>query len=264
MSALADRATALRALHVPGDPLILVNVWDAASARAVAGVPGCRALASASHSIAAALGHGDGEEVTREAMLDVVATICAATTLPVSADLERGYAADAGGVRETIALALAAGAVGANIEDSVGDGLRPAAEAAARIAAARAAADDAGVPFVLNARTDAYLHGDGGPEDRLGLALERGRAYAEAGGDCIFVPGVRDPDAIRALADGMGTPVSVIAGPSSPPLAELAAAGVARISIGPGGMGIALAALAHEAAGLLAGGAPPAALGFRP
>ncbi len=263
MSAAA-RAEALRALHAPGDPVVLVNVWDAASARAVAGVPGCRALATASHAIAAALGVADGEALSRDDMLSAVARVCAATDLPVSADLERGYGEDAAGVGATVAATIEVGAVGANLEDSLGSGeLRPVAEAAARVAAARAAGDAAGVPFIINARTDVFLHSEGREEDRLERALERGRTYAAAGGDCVFVPGVRDVETIRALVDGMGAPVSVLAGAGSPPLAELARAGVARISIGPGGMGIALAALARATEGLLAGGAPPASLGFR-
>jgi 2-methylisocitrate lyase-like PEP mutase family enzyme len=249
-----EKAEALRALHVAGDPLVLVNAWDAASARVVASAPGCAAVATASWSIAAAHGYPDGEQIPRDEMIAAVGLIARSVDLPVTADLERGYS-DAG---ETIALAIEAGAVGCNLEDSDEDALRPTAEHAARVAAARANGEELDVPVVINARTDAYLVGLPA-EERLAAAIERGEAYMDAGADCIFVPGLRDIEAIAELCTHF--PVSVI---GALPRAELAAAGVSRISYGPGGMGIALAALRREAEALLAGGAPPADLGFRP
>src|SRR5262245_36866651 len=144
-----EKADALRALHVAGDPVVLVNAWDAASARAVANAPGCRAIASASGAIAAAHGYPDGEAISRDEMIAVVGLIAHSVELPVSADLERGYQ-DAG---ETIALAIEAGVVGCNLEDSEDDGLRPTEEHAARVAAARANGEELGVPIVSNART---------------------------------------------------------------------------------------------------------------
>jgi len=251
-----EKAEALRALHVAGDPVVLVNVWDAASARVVASAPGCAAIATASWSIAAAHGFGDGEEIPRDEMVAAVGLIARTVELPVTADLERGYA-DAG---ETIALAIEAGAVGCNLEDSdPGDVLRPTAEHAARVAAARANGEELGVPVVINARTDVWIHGGVPPEERVAAAIERGEAYMDAGADCIFVPGLRDLDAIKELCSHF--PVSVI---GALPRAELAAAGVSRISYGPGGMGIAYAALRREAETLLGGGPPPADLAFRP
>jgi 2-methylisocitrate lyase-like PEP mutase family enzyme len=260
---LSAQAERLRALHVPGDPVILVNVWDAASARTVAALPGCRAIATASWGIAAAHGVPDGEHLSREDMLAAVGRIAAATELPVTADLERGYGDEPRQVAETVAGAIAVGVVGANLEDGTRDATRPLAATATharKVQMARGRAEAEGVPFVINARTDVFLRGAGGLED----ALERGRAYAEAGADCIFVPGVRDLETVAALVEGMPVGVNVLATPAGPSLADLAGAGVARISHGPGPMGVALAALRGAAEELLARGELPADLAFRP
>ena len=263
MTEIADKAERLRALHVPGDPLLLVNAWDAASARTVAALPDCHAVATASWSIAAAHGVPDGEALDRDAMIDAVRTIASSVDLPVTADLERGYGDEPRDVAETIAMAIDAGAVGANLEDGAADADRPLAAVASharKVRVARGRADAEGVPFVINARTDVFLRGAGGVEE----ALERGRAYAEAGADCIFVPGVRDPEVIAALVAGLPIGMSVLATPGGPTLDELAALGVARISLGPGPMGVALAALRRAAETVLARGDPPADLAFRP
>ncbi len=258
MSAQREKAEELRRLHGAPEPLVLVNVWDAVSARVVAAAPGCRALATASWSIAAARGFEDGEVISREEMLAAIALVASAVELPVTADLERGFG-DAG---VTVAAAIEAGAVGCNLEDSIGTGgLWPAEEHAAVVAAARAAGDVAGVPLVINARTDVFLEqGTGGVEE----AVERGRQYLEAGADCIFVPGVRDVATLEALVAGMGGPISVFGSAGGPSLAEYARIGVARVSYGPGPLGVAMAALAHAAEGLLAGGDPPPELAYRP
>ena len=260
MSTQREKAEELRRLHAAPEPLVLVNVWDAASAKVVAGSAGCRAIATASWAIAAAHGLPDGEALSREAMLAAVAVVARAVELPVTADLERGY----GDVRVTVEGALEAGAVGCNLEDSDGaGGLWPAQEHAAVVAAARAAGDAAGIPLVINARADVYLTDVIPPDERLLATLERGAAYLEAGADCIFVPGVRDVTTIASLAREMGGPISVLAGAGGPTLAELAAAGVARVSYGPGPQGVAMAALARAAESLLAGGEPPADLAYR-
>jgi 2-methylisocitrate lyase-like PEP mutase family enzyme len=136
------------------------------------------------------------------------------------------------------------------------------AEHAERVAAAREAGDQAGVPLVINARTDVFLAEVGAPEERVGLALGRGREYVQAGADCIFVPGARDPGDLRRLVEGMGAPVSVLALPGGPSPAELQRLGVARMSLGPGSLGVAMAALRAAAEQLLAGGDLPAGLGF--
>jgi 2-methylisocitrate lyase-like PEP mutase family enzyme len=259
-----EKAEALRRLHHDRELLVLVNVWDAATARTVAAAPGCRALATASWSVAAAHGLPDGEAMSRDAMLAAMERIASAVDLPVSADLEAGYGATAADVGETIAQAIEAGAVGCNLEDGARPGLRPADEHAERVAAARDAGERAGVPFVINARTDVFLAKVGEPEEREALALERGRAYAAAGADCIFVPGLVDPVVIERLVAAMGAPISLIATPSGPPLAELERLGVARVSVGPGSMGVAMAALQRAAGTLIARGPAPAELAFRP
>jgi 2-methylisocitrate lyase-like PEP mutase family enzyme len=261
-----EKAEDLRSAHLEPGLLVLVNVWDAASARTVAAVPGCRALATASWSIAAAHGVPDGEVVGRDTMLAAVGRIAAAVELPVSADLEAGFGTTAADVRETVARAIAAGAVGCNLEDgtpAAGESLRPAAEHAERVAAARAAGEAAGVPLVLNARTDVFLAEVGDAAGRVEHALERGRAYVAAGADCVFVPGALDPPQLRRLVAGMGAPVSVLGTPTGPSPAELEALGVARMSLGPGSMGAAMAALRVAAEQLIGGGALPAELAFR-
>ena len=159
MTSQREKAQELRRLHEAPEPLVLVNAWDAVSARVVAAAPGCRAIATASWSIAAAHGFPDGEAIPREAMLAAVALVASAVELPVTADLERGY----GDASVTVAGAIEAGAVGCNLEDSTGTGgLWPAEEHAAVVAAARAAGELADVPIVINARTDVFLRGAGG------------------------------------------------------------------------------------------------------
>jgi 2-methylisocitrate lyase-like PEP mutase family enzyme len=250
MSAAA-RGEQLRRLHDDEPLLVMVNVWDAVSARLVAELPGCRALATASQSIAESHGYRDGEQIPRDLMIDAVARIAAAVELPVSADLEAGY----GDVGETVRRAVAAGAVGANIEDQ----MRPLPEAAAMMAAAVAAADGEGVPFALNARTDAYLRGgdrDGG--ELMEEAIARGRAFLDAGATCVFVPGRLEAAEIEALVAGIGVrKLSVLAGPGFPSGSELEAMGVARISFGPWTQRLALTALLDAGADLLAGGSLP-------
>ncbi|MEV8095127.1 isocitrate lyase/phosphoenolpyruvate mutase family protein [Kitasatospora sp. NPDC085879] len=223
-----SRAERLRDLHRPGDPLVLANVWDAVGARLVAAA-GAPAIATASASASWTLGVPDGEGLAREDAVALVARVARAVDLPVTADLESGYGATPAEVGETVAAALAVGAVGVNLED----GTRPVAEHAERVAAARAAADAAGVPLWINARTDVFLLGLGEPEDRLEEAVRRAKEYLAAGASGIFVPGVRDLAVVEALAAAVPAPLNVLAGPGAPSVAELAAAGVARISFGP-------------------------------
>ncbi|MER7687608.1 isocitrate lyase/phosphoenolpyruvate mutase family protein [Streptomyces sp. NPDC097610] len=237
-----ETALAFRALHIPGRPLVLPNAWDTASARLVEEA-GTAAVATTSAGLSWDLGTADGDRLDRDRALGVVARIAAAVRVPVSADIESGYAKDAAGVADTIRAVLAAGAVGVNIEDAlydgegdggegVGDGgrgpLRPVAEQAERIAAARAAADAAGVPLFINARIDTVLRGAGGVEE----TLERAAAFLAAGADGIFVPGAVDPGTVKSLVAGVEGPLNVLVGPGAPSVAELAALGVARISTG--------------------------------
>lgn len=230
-------ATAFRALHTPGTPLVLPNAWDVASARVVEAA-GAAAVATTSAGLAWALGAADGDRLTRERALGAVAAIAAAVDVPVTADIESGYAPDAAGVADTVRAVLAAGVVGVNIEDALHGAdrpLRPVAEQAERIAAARGAADAAGVPLFVNARVDTYLRGVGEePRARLALTLERAAAFLAVGADGVFVPGAVDPAAVKALVEGIDGPVNVMAGPGAPPVAELAALGVARVSVGSG------------------------------
>ncbi|MFE2261596.1 isocitrate lyase/PEP mutase family protein [Streptomyces griseosporeus] len=241
---LRDRALAFHALHVPGRPLVLPNAWDLASARLVEDA-GAAAVATTSAGLAWALGAADGDQVDRGRALAVVADVAAAVRVPVSADIESGYAADPDGVAETVRAVLAAGAVGVNIEDALhgGGGLRPVAEQAERIAAARAAADGAGVPLFVNARIDTFLQGAGGVDE----TLERAAAFRAAGADGVFVPGVVEPGTVKLLVDGVDGPLNVMAGPGAPAVAELAALGVARVSVGSA-VAQAVHALVHRAA----------------
>jgi 2-methylisocitrate lyase-like PEP mutase family enzyme len=246
-----EKAAELLRLHTDPELLVMVNVWDVASARVVAALPGCRALATASYSIAASLGYPDGEQLPVTEMIAAVGRIAAAVPLPVSADLEAGY----GDVDSTVRAAIGVGVVGANIEDQ----LRPLPEAVAAVAAAVRAGQAEGVDFVLNARTDAYLEGgDREPAVVLADAVERGRAFLDAGASCVFVPGRLDADTVARLVEGIGRQrVSVLAGPGTPSGAELAELGVARVSYGPWTQRVALTALADAGAELLAGGSLP-------
>ena len=249
MSAQAQRADALRALHVPGDPLVLVNAWDVASAQTVAAHPACRAVATGSAGVAASLGYGDQEQMPVAEALAAVGRIARAIDLPLTADLEAGYG-DAGA---TAAGAIAAGAVGMNLEDADHAGaagaIVPVDAHAAAVAQAVAAGAAVGVGLVVNARTDVFLREVGPAGDRVALAAERLNAYLAAGAVCGFAPGLTDPDAIGELVRAVDGPVSVLARPGSPGVAELAALGVARISVGPFPFRAALATTAAYAAG---------------
>ena len=174
-AATAAKAHELQRLHRDPELLLVVNVWDVITARVVADTPGTKALATASHSIAAAYGYPDGEQIPRDLMIEAVGRIAAAVDLPVTADLEAGYG-DAG---ETVARAIDVGIVGANLEDQ----MKPLPDAVRAVEAAVAAGERAGIPFVLNARTDAFVKaGDRNPADVLAEAVERGRAFLDAGG----------------------------------------------------------------------------------
>jgi 2-methylisocitrate lyase-like PEP mutase family enzyme len=249
----ASKATELLRLHQDPELLIVVNVWDVITAKVVAGVEGTRALATASHAIAASRGYPDGEVIPRDEMIHEVGLIAAATGLPVTADLEGGY----GDAAETVRRAIGVGVVGANIEDQ----LKPLAEAAAQVEAVMKAAAAEGVPdFVLNARTDAFLLAGGrDPELTLADAVERGRAFLDAGAPVVFVPAFLDERQITVLVDAFGPQrLSVIALPGVPLPPRLAELGVARISYGPRPQHVALTALADLVATVHAGGEVPA------
>lgn len=250
MSNQTTKAQTFRSLHVPGRPVILFNVWDAGSAKAVT-ASGAQALATGSWAVAAAHGFTDGERMPFDLSLANLQRIVAATDLPVTIDLESGYGADPVAVGETVARALRAGAIGFNIEDSLpeNESLRTESDQATRLKAARAAADALGIPAFLNARTDVFFQT--GPEHHdkgmVEAALERGRLYAGAGADGLFVPGLADERLIARLVKASPLPVNIMVGERTPPAARLAELGVARISHGPGPYLLVMRALENAA-----------------
>lgn len=247
MSTQQEKAERLRTLHLDPAILVLVNAWDVASARAVAEVPGCHAIATASHSVAEAHGYEDGENIPRDLMLATVARIAAAVDLPVTADLESGF----GDVPDTVSAAVRAGAVGGNIED----GMRPLSDAVRAVDAAAEAGRDVG--FVLNARTDAYLRDWSGRSSAaadLHEAVRRGTAFLQAGADCVFVPGCRTREHIEELVAAFGAGrLSLLGVPGQLSPGELEALGVARVSYGPFPQRWALEALTDRARELMRG-----------
>ncbi|MEV4774463.1 isocitrate lyase/PEP mutase family protein [Microbacterium sp. LWH12-1.2] len=249
----ASKAQALVGLYEAPEILRVINVWDVVSARAVAGLPETTAIATAGHGIAATFGYADGN-IPRDIMLDMVGRIAAAVEFPVTADLDDGYG-DAG---ETTRLAIAAGVVGANIEDR----LKPLDESVANVEAVVKAAEAEGVPFVLNARTDAFVRAGHRPiEESIADAIQRGRAYLDAGATCIFVPGLLDANVTRQLVDGIGErKISVIGVPGALAASAYETLGVARISFGPLPQRVALTALQDLASSLYAGGVVPTGL----
>jgi len=261
ISTTAEKAELLRSLHVPGDPLIVTNVWDAITARTVAGAPGVKALATASHSISEAHGVEDGEGLDVDDMLTAARIVIRAVDLPVSVDFEKAYATDAAGTLDNVFRLIEEGAAGLNLEDSIGQAKAPLYDIdtqVSKIAAARQAGDRAGVPIVINARVDALA----GDPDSFDDAVTRANAYLDAGADCAFVLGLGTDDLVKAALDRIHGKVSVISNPSSVPLARLAELGVSRVSFGPGTLGLTLSHLRDAATTLTARGDYPAELGF--
>lgn len=245
-------ATEFLRLHRDPELLTLVNVWDVISAQVVAGTTGTRALATASHGIAATLGFEDGENIPVDQMLDMCGRIARAVDLPVSADLEGGY----GDAPDTVRRAIGLGIVGANIEDQ----LKPIVEAAGQVEQIMAAATEEGVPdFVLNARTDAFVKaGDRDPDDVLADAVERTKAYVDAGAPVVFVPGKLNEQQVATLVAAIGPQrLTLIGVPGSLPLAKLQELGVARVSYGPNPQRVALTALQELVEDVHAGGGLP-------
>lgn len=227
---MTDKAAAFRRLHVRGDPLLLFNIWDAGSAGIVAET-GANALATGSWSVAAAQGFGDGEQMPLELAIANLRRIVRAVELPVTIDLEGGYGREPERVAASVRAALEAGAVGCNLEDRIvgGEGRYPLEEQCRRLRAARDAAP--AERFFVNARTDVFLQAP--PEAHEGLideALERGRAYADAGADGLFVPGLADERLIGRICEAAPLPVNIMVWKGTPPLPRLAELGAARIS----------------------------------
>ena len=232
-----EKALRFTRLHVPGKPLILFNIWDAGSARAVADA-GASAIATGSWSVAAANGFSDGEELPLVVALDNIRRIVgAASDLPVTLDFEGGYAADIAGLKENVGKVLDTGAVGINFEDQVvgGDGLYSIDVQSARISAVRETAHDRSIPLFINARTDVFLkNGPDTHDGHLADAIERAVAYADAGASGLFAPGLKDPKLISDLCAASPLPVNIMVMSDTPSNWEMAALGVARISYGPG------------------------------
>jgi methylisocitrate lyase len=234
MTDQSAKARAFRDLHVPGRPLLLFNVWDAGSTKAVEKA-GARAIATGSWSVAAANGYGDGEKVPLALAIENVARIVAATQLPVSLDIESGYGRDPRDVGQTVQKAAAAGAIGCNLEDSFPETgkLRDAADQIERVRHARQVADRS--LFFINARTDVFFQKPANEHDDAMLeeAVRRANAYAEAGADGIFVPGLADPKLIARFVKAVSLPVNIMISGTTPAFDVLAAAGAARLSHGP-------------------------------
>jgi 2-methylisocitrate lyase-like PEP mutase family enzyme len=249
---LENASAELLRLHADPSLLTVVNVWDAISAQVVADTPGTAALATASHSIAASWGYEDGEQIPVESMIEACRRIVAATTLPVTADLEGGY----GDPAETVRRAIGVGVVGCNLEDQ----LRPLAESVRHVEGVMDAVGAEGVPdFVLNARTDVLLKaGDRDRAEVLAEAAERCAAYLEAGAPVVFVPGKLTEDEVAGLVDVLGPQkLTLIGVPGNPPLARLEELGVARVSYGPHSQRVALTALQQLVESVQAGGGLP-------
>jgi len=255
----SNRGTVFRDLHREGT-FVLPNAWDAASAAVIVSA-GARAVATTSSGISWANGHPDGEHMSRNEVVESIAKIVHAVDVPVSADIEGGYGSSADDVAVTIDAVIAAGAVGVNLEDRNwpgGSGLREVADQCERIAAARKTADRMDSVFTMNARTDVFLAGVGDPEEREELTAERGKQYAQAGADCLFVPGIADIETIARVAETSPLPVNILLDPGrGPNISELTKVGVRRISVGGSLATTALAAVLLATKALLNGDDEP-------
>src|SRR5881296_74927 len=228
-----EQAEAFRRLHREGGILVLPNAWDVITARLIESA-GFAAIATSSAGVAWALGYADGERISRGEMLAVVRRIASSASVPVTADMEAGYGTTPEAAAETARGVIAAGAVGLNLEDRTNDGrLADVGLQQDRIRAMREAGAAAGVPLVINARTDAFEVKDWSPTERLTAAVRRANAYRAAGADCLFVPHVSDATTIGRLAREIDGPLNIIAGPPAPPIPELERLGVRRASLGP-------------------------------
>ncbi|MFZ2063500.1 MAG: isocitrate lyase/phosphoenolpyruvate mutase family protein [Candidatus Binatus sp.] len=250
------KAEAFRAMHDRSRILVLPNAWDAMSARVIEEA-GASAIATTSAGVAFSVGYPDGEAIPRDEMIAAIARISRVVTIPVTADIESGFARDTRELAETIRRVIDAGAVGINLEDQVHDGiprLYDLDQAVDRVRAAREAADSAGVPVVINARTDVYLLGIGEPETRFAHAIRRANAYRKAGADCLFLPAVTRRAEIEQIVPALDGPLNLLAFPGIPTIPELERLGVARLSVGTRLTLNAMSALKKTAAELLSTG----------
>jgi 2-methylisocitrate lyase-like PEP mutase family enzyme len=252
VSELVQKAEQLRALHHGNRTLVLPNIWDPGGARMMEWL-GYPAVATASASVAYSLGYDDRQQITLDAMVDVVGRVASAVKVPVTADLEWGYAEEPGEVAENMRRVLQAGAVGINLEDSIREGevLFPIDYQVARIRAVREMANQEGVPLFINARTDVFWPiVPGTPEEKLEEAIRRARAYLEAGGDCFYPILLGDLETLKRIYEATKAPINVLAPTSKATLEELEEAGIARVSLGPALMWAALTTMRNIAVGL--------------
>lgn len=232
----SEKAAALRSLHTRGSLLVLPNVWDPLGAR-ILQAKGYPAVATASAAISASLGFKDGERIKRSTLLDILGRIARSVEVPVTADIEGGYARTASELDDTIRAVIDAGVVGVNIEDGIGDGgaLRPVDDQCARISAVRESAARRGLHLVINARIDSYHAAavftvtDDATED----AVSRAAAYARAGADCVYPIGPGDEKTVRVLRARIASPINILGSLDAAPLAVLESIGVNRVSFGP-------------------------------
>jgi 2-methylisocitrate lyase-like PEP mutase family enzyme len=235
MSTQKEKAELFKSLHIKGSPLILFNIWDAGSAKAIEQA-GAKAIATGSWSVAAANGFDDGEKIPIELVFANLERIVGSVDLPVTLDFEGGYATNIAQLKENIRGLIAAGGIGLNFEDRIvgGDGLHSIEDQSARIEAIRDAADTAGIPLYINARTDVFLQTYPAKHDEAQVeqALERAAAYAKAGASGLFAPGLRDPNLIKKLCEASSLPVNILVLPDTPATKTMAELGVARISYG--------------------------------
>jgi 2-methylisocitrate lyase-like PEP mutase family enzyme len=237
MKSQEQKALAFHALHKQGDPLIIFNIWDAGTAKAAAEV-GAKAVATGSWGVAAANGYPDGENVPLGFVIENIRRIANSVDVPVSLDFEGGYSTEPDQLHKNIELVIDAGVVGVNFEDRIvnGEGLYSIEEQCERIKAIRKAADDASLPFFINARSDVVLPLPPAQHSiaHLDQLIERTNSYARAGASGFFAPGLIDPDLIRKLCDISPLPVNILVVTGVPTSRELADLGVARISYGGG------------------------------
>lgn len=251
----AARAHLFAGMHRGPEVLVIANAWDAASAR-VFEKAGMRAVGTTSAGIAWCHGHPDTDRLPREVLVAATREIAAAVDVPVTADLLNGLGPSTRDVVATVEAVLACGVVGVNLEDATDDGPRlfDVAEQVEKIRAVREAAARAGIPLVINARTDGFWLKLGKESERLKTSIERANRYREAGADCLFVPAVIDRDTIATLVSEIDGPLNILASPGCPPLAELQALGVARVSEGSGPVRAAMMLARRVAEELLATG----------
>jgi 2-methylisocitrate lyase-like PEP mutase family enzyme len=245
-----EKAERFQALHIPGQPLMLFNIWDAGSAKTVAAI-GVNAIATGSWSVANALGFADGEKTPLDLVIENLARIVQVVDLPVTIDLESGYGAVPEEVERTVTRSIQAGAIGCNLEDSFPSNgeLRSVVEQAKRIESARKSADSAKLAYFINARTDVFFQASVSKDNprMMTEVLKRAQAYADAGASGMFVPGLADEELIAQLVAGSPLPINIMVDAKTPPLATLTQLGVARVSQGPNPYLLAMNALQEAA-----------------